>query len=202
MPSINLIYEQRVALRQRERRTRAFFLTFLGVSIFSAATLGGLYLQTEDLRGEAAAASRKLTKLQPVMNAIEEREGEMKSMGPRLATLEDAQKATQRWSRILDFLTRNMPEGTWLTNIRSQQSNPSEPVTATMIGLSSSQDAVANLLLRLRRNADFDTVELKYTQEDTSAGRVGALKFEIVATVAGTAAKPPAKKDGDAEKKS
>lgn len=202
MPLINLIHEQRVAVRQRERRARTFFFTFVGVTVISVGAFGMLYLETESLRGDVASASRKLTRLQPVLNAIDEHEQEMRSMAPRLATLQDAQDATQRWSRILAFLTRNMPQGTWLTNVRCQQANPTEAVSVTFTGLSSSQDAVANLMLRLRQNKDLEKVELKYTQEDTSSQQSAAIKFEVTATLPGTEtqAPKPAKKDGDKEK--
>jgi len=198
MPLINLILEQRVAVRQRERRARTFFFAFVGVSVFSVGSFGLIYLETESIRGDVATASRKLTKLQPVLNAIEDQSKEMQSMAPRLTTLQNAQGATQRWSRILDFMTRNMPEGTWLTNVRSQQSNPSEAVTVTFTGLSSSQDSVANLMLRLRQTPDLDKVELKYTQEDTSARQSNTIKFEVVSKLPGTETmKPKPTKKGE-----
>lgn len=197
MPMINLIQELRDQSKQSEKRASAFFFAFVGISVASAAAFGLLYLDTERLNGEEALLRKKLTKLQPLMNHIEENNKEIANLAPRLTTLTNAQLTTRRWSRILDHLTRNAPEGLWLTQMRSSQTNPAEPVTMTLTGMSKNQDSVAEFLLRLRGCSDLLDPKLKFTQGDYAGDRQG-IKFELNAGVDGTAGPKPKKKEDPA----
>lgn len=195
MPMINLIQEQRLAAAQNDKRSRALFMSFVASAMLGLAATGFLFLQAESKQSEVANLTRRVDKLEPVLEKISANEKVLNIMAPKLATLSDAKDLNQRWSKILDFLTRNTPEGLWLTALRCSQTDPNDPVQLTVQGLSLSQDAVGDLLLRLKSSEDlFERADLKFTQEENV--ETGRIKFELIGHVTGTGApKPKAKKD-------
>ncbi len=195
MPLVNLIQEQRLAVKQRERKTRAFFLAFVAAVCGSLLGAGILFLQTEGLNSSEASLKQQLRKLDPVVKQIEQNDKELNALSPRLTTLTDAQEATQRWMRILEHLSRSMPRGMWLTNVRCVSTDPTKPVSLTLAGMCGTQDAVGDLLLRLQACADLESVSLRFTQEKLVNNDKG-IEFEIATDIAGTAEKKAIKKEG------
>jgi len=185
MPFINLIQEQRSGIRQQERRARAFFFAFGTVTCLSVLSFGFLLLQTEQSQSEINRLQREFQKLEPVVKQTEANDAELRDLAPKLTTLENAQAATERWGRILDHLSRNIPQGMWLTNLRCVAIDPTKPIQLTMTGLTSSQDSVGDLILRLQSCKDLQNVLLKFTQEKMVENSK-AVEFEVGADIVGT----------------
>ncbi|HRI42931.1 MAG TPA: PilN domain-containing protein [Fimbriimonadaceae bacterium] len=190
MPLINLIQETQTDSRQRARRARAFFLSFAGISLATVFGFGYLWIETDQAARDEESAKRKVARLEPMVKSIDANSKELGILSPRLATLEDAQVATDRWIKILGHLSVNTPEDIWLTNIRCVASDPTKPVTASFVGISTSQDSVANFLIRLQSSPDLVNVTLKQTQEKMVNSRK-AIEFDISAELAGTAEAKP-----------
>lgn len=201
MPFINLIQEQRQEARRNESRARMFFLSFVGSLVMSLGVLGFLMYEHEMLKVEESGLRNKAQKLQPLVKRIETNQADYAELAPRLTTLENAQLATGHWSRILDHLTRQTPNETWLTAIRCVAPDPSKPIEITFAGLSTRQELIGDFMLRLQSCPDLANVQLRFTQEKLSSyGR--NIEFEINADVQGSAeeSKPEIKKEGNDEK--
>jgi Tfp pilus assembly protein PilN len=190
MPLINLIQETQTDSRQRARKARAFFLAFAGIAVASVFGFGFLWIETDQVTREEESARRKVARLEPMVKTIDANAKELGILAPRLATLEDAQIATDRWIKILAHLSVNTPADIWLTNIRCVANDPTKPVTASFVGISTSQDSVANFLIRLQASPDLVNVNLKQTQEKLVNSQK-AIEFEISAELAGTAETKP-----------
>jgi Tfp pilus assembly protein PilN len=190
MPLINLIQEQRLGSRLRERKARAYFFAFAGVTIASVLGFGALWVESGLKGREEEALKKQVARLEPMVKAIDANNQKLSILSPRLTTLEDAQVSTDRWTKILDHLAHNTPKDTWLTNVRCVATDPTKPVVANFTGITTSQDSVGDFLIRLQSSPDLQNVTLKLTQEklvDTKK----AIEFEISAELAGTAQEKP-----------
>lgn len=201
MPFINLIQEQRLEAKRNENRARLFFLTFVGSAVMSVGAFGFLMFQNEMLRGEQADLTAKAQKLQPLVTRITNNNNDLADLQPRLTTLEGAQLVTGHWSRILDHLSRQTPDSTWLTGVRCTASDPTKPVNITFEGLSTRQELVGDFIERLQSCPDMTNVTLKYTMEKlVAAGR--DIEFQVTADIEGSAEvqKDETKKEDSDEK--
>jgi Tfp pilus assembly protein PilN len=197
MPFINLIQEQRLQAKRTENQSRLFFLTFVGSAGLSFCVFAFLMFQNEMLKAEQGRLISKAAKLAPLVKRIQSDENEYSELKPRLDTLQNAQLMTGRWSRILDHLTRQTPEQTWLTSIRCGQPDANKPVSVTFEGMSNQQLLIGDFIERLQSCPDLTNVNLKYTMEKL-INNSRAIDFEIDADVTGT--EPQATKEGGAKK--
>jgi Tfp pilus assembly protein PilN len=198
MPLINLIQEQRLSNRREEARSRLFFMSFVGSAVASAAAFGFFLYKTDAAQGELSQLQAKNQKMAPMLRQIEQNNKLISTLQPRLATLENAQKMTARWNTILDHLVVNIPDQTWLTAIRCQSQDATKPIEISFVGLSANQELVGDLMLRLQGCAEFDGLNLKYTQEKVVAQGNG-IEFELSGSLAGSAEQKPvdeAKQEG------
>ncbi len=185
MPLINLIQEQRLAVKKNEKVTRLFFLAFAGTGVLSVMTLGGLLFMTESASSEESALRAKAQEVQPLLDQIQATNAEYSKLAPRLKTLEDAQEATTRWNRVLAHLSTQTPSETWLTQMRAIQGDPKTPINVSFMGMSSKQELIGEFILRLQQLPDLLNVGLKYSQEKNAQfGR--QLEFEVSADLDGT----------------
>lgn len=185
MPLINLIEEQRLAIRERERRTRVMVFGSLAIAVVGFILGGYFFLEGASARGKASVLEAKLETVQPIVEETKATERNIKRLEPRLVTLQGAQNDTLRWSRILDYFTTNTPEGIYLSNIQCRVDNRDEAVTMTVRGIATNQEEVGSLLLRMQLNEDLEEVTLNYTQSRTT-DRVNAIEFEIAGVIKGT----------------
>lgn len=188
MPLVNLIKEERLAKAARERQVRALALLLVAVGGLSVMSAGYFTFQTNRENAKVAALEEALEKAKPYMQQIDANKAEITRLEPRIQTLTSAQTATLQWYRVLDHLKANMPEGVWLTSIQCSKSGPESGVTISLKGLSTSQEAVGYLILRVDSSEDIESPRLVFTQERrTDKGR--ALEFEVSGLLAGSAPK-------------
>jgi Tfp pilus assembly protein PilN len=197
MPFVNLIKEDRLAAAARERQVRMFVL--LCVAIGGVSFMGAGYFTFEAARhkSKTAALEKALEEAKPYMKQVEANNAEIAKLEPRIATLTNAQGATMKWSRILEHLRGNMPEGVWLTAVTCQRASQDQAVNVSLKGLSTTQEAVGYLILRVEKSQDLESPQLVFTQErQTEKGR--ALEFEVKGILAGSAPEKPKSKEVDA----
>lgn len=197
MPFVNLIKEDRLAAAARDRQIR--MVVVLCIAIGAVSFLGAGYFTFEAARANARVASLKsaLEKAKPYMDRVAQNKADIAKLEPRIKTLTDAQNKTMQWSRIMDHLKNNMPTGVWLTAVSCQRQSPGEPVIVSLKGLSTSQEAVGYLILRVETSKELDKPELVYTLERrTEKGK--ALEFEVKGLLAGSAPEKPKTKEADA----
>jgi Tfp pilus assembly protein PilN len=145
--------------------------------------------QNEMLKSEENRLISKAEKLAPLVKRISTDEEQYAELKPRLDTLQNAQVVTGRWSRILDHLTRQTPDQTWLSSIRCTASDDTKPVAVTFEGMSNQQLLIGDFIERLQACPDLTNVNLKYTMEKAVANS-RAIDFEIDSEITGTAQAP------------
>lgn len=186
MPFINLIAEQRAQKRARAKKTRVWLLTSLAISVLGSGTFGFLLMRTDALQADIHSLEVQSEELKPIKDAIAMNQQFLAALRPRMETLSSARLDTERWSRILDHMSLVMPENTWLTMVNSQQaSDEAKPVEISWTGMSTEQNLVGDLMLRMQRSPDLQNLQLKYTETKHSSYGVG-LEFQIACEVAGT----------------
>lgn len=196
MPLINLIETRRIAARRDERGVRIGLLTLCGTASVCILGYGFLFLQAEGLGQEERTLAATKQKLEPLLKRIAEDERERGDLEPRLKSLDDAQKLTGRWGRILQHLTTNTPQGAWLTGVRCTVEND-QPVALSLSGVGRDQAHAAEFMMRVQNAGDLENVHLNFTQEkmlDTES----AIEFEVGAEIAGTT--PPTKASAEEKK--
>lgn len=186
MPYVNLIQEQRLALRDSAQRARSFFFVFVAVSILWVAVFGYLFIESSVSARQESKLRKQLKELQPVMAKIDENAKAAAALAPRLETLESAQLGTERWTRILEHLSLRTPEQMWLTNLKSNDRETTKPVAIGFVGMSPNQDEVGDMLLQLQECTDLENVTLKYTSERVQGTGKG-IEFSIDAELTGSA---------------
>ncbi|MBI1755601.1 MAG: PilN domain-containing protein [Fimbriimonas ginsengisoli] len=186
MPYINLIQEQRLAVQNRERKARTFFLAFAVLG--TASTLGflTLFVESEVAQIEAVRLKSHIERTEPIVRQIEQQNAAFDSVSPKVKTLEDAQAITARWDRVLNHLAHQTPAEAWLTTVRSVAPDPTKPVNITFGGIAPAQEPVGEFILRLQNLPDLLDVNLKFTQEKIiNQGR--GIEFEINTNLADSA---------------
>jgi Tfp pilus assembly protein PilN len=196
MPFVNLIKEERLAAAARERQIRMFVLLCVAIGGVSFLGAGFFTFEAARYKSKAASLTKALEDAKPYMKQVEVNKAEIAKLEPKIQTLTNAQQATLQWSRILEHLKGNMPEGVWLTGVTCQRQSPTEPVSVSLKGLSTTQEAVGYLILRVETSKDLENPQLVFTQERrTEKGK--ALEFEVKGILAGSAPEKPKSKEVD-----
>ena len=201
MPFINLIQEQRLAVRRNERVARMFFLAFGGIACVSVIGFLGLMLEGEIISRQRVKLQDVIRRNEPIEQQTQEMQAQIDEMSPKVKTLEDAQELTVKWNRLLDHLAVQTPDKTWLTSLRATVGDPQKPISVAFLGLAQEQGPVGEFILRLQNSADLDNVTLKYTQEKIAAQGLG-IEFQVDADLVGTAEQQEVKDEAKQESKS
>lgn len=200
MPLINIIFEERAAVRKSAAQRRLMTGFALGAGALSVGVVLTLLLQVESLGGEERRLQAEVDKMEPILKMIAATQDQYNVLNPRLTTLQDAAVVTQRWTRILDHVSKSCPEAVWLTSMRCNQNSEEEPVRVEVQGLGPTQESISDLILRLQSCMDLENVQLKYTQAEVKE-KERYIKFEISGEVVGTAKPKPVEKDKSEEEK-
>ena len=200
MPHINLIEVRRIAARRAEKNVRIGLLTLSGTAAVCIVGYGYLFLQAEGLHQEEGRLTAAKKKLDPLLKEIAADTEERGGLEPRLKSLTDAQTLTGRWGRILQHLTLNTPQGSWLTAVRCTGSDATKPVTLSFAGVGHDQADAAEFMMRVQNAPDLENVQLRFTQEKI-LDKSTAIEFEVGADIAGTTPEQPKKKDDGKEAK-
>ena len=190
MPLINLIQEQRLAIKRDERSARTYFAVFAGAASGAIFVFVALAFACEQAQASESKLRATRQRLAPMMREIDSNVQSEAALKPRLETLGNAQAVTERWARILKHVSLQTPNDSWLTGVRANNMDATKPITASFEGLATSQSPVSEFLFRLENSPDLDNVTLKYTQEK-ELGAVKQTQFQIDAEVMNTAESKP-----------
>lgn len=183
MANINLISAYRA---ERVRLTR-WARALLVVEAICVLCLGGAFLFLGGriflARHAVGNAERELAKLSPSLNRIEDVERQRTLLSPKLTTLTEAQINTRRWVGIMESLKRCIPPDTWLTSV-AVETNPEKGLRLKLNGVTGSQTAVGETMLRLSKVRDYyQRVDLNYTRP-LVINRSTRVEFELLAPLA------------------
>src|SRR5690348_6167659 len=135
MPFINLIHEQRVAAERADRKSKLFFLAFVGVMLSSVGAFSLVTFDKAKVHDAEAALNDQIERAKPLIAQTSANTMETNKLTPRLKTLQDAQADTQRWDRVLNYLTTQTPPQAWLTSVRCNAGDPKKPINVTFQGV-------------------------------------------------------------------
>ncbi|MBS1708913.1 MAG: PilN domain-containing protein [Armatimonadetes bacterium] len=186
MPLINLIREQRLAARQREQKARTALLGTLGIGGLAVLGAGALLLDTTRLNLEASNLEAKKKKLAPMLTKLDDANKEIDRLKPRIETLQKAVESTQKWSTVLNHLGSNTPTGSWLTGIKTMQTDKTKPILITFTGMAASHEAASEFTLRLTFCNELQNPALKSTTEKMAEGNKKVYEFEVTAELKGS----------------
>ena len=190
MPLINLIQEQRLAIKRDERTARTYFAVFAGAAGGAIFVFGALAFACEQAQATESKLKATRQRIAPMMHELDANELTEAALKPRLETLGNAQAVTERWARILKHVSQQTPNESWLTGVRATNTDPTKPIVASFEGLATTQSPISEFLFRLENSPDLDNVTLKFTQEK-ELGAVKQTQFQIDAEVANTAESKP-----------
>lgn len=185
MPFINLIHEQRVAAERADRKSKMFFLAFVGVMLSSVGAFSLVSFDKGQVHEQQAALQSQIDRAKPLIAKTEANQLEQSKLTPRMKTLQDAQNDTQRWDRVLTYLTTQTPTTTWLTAVRCNAGDPKKGVNISFTGVAMSQEPVGELILRLQNSPDLGNLNLNYTQEKLIQ-QTKTTEFQVNADLVGT----------------
>jgi Tfp pilus assembly protein PilN len=180
MANVNLISARRAERVRLAKIARAVAGAVVVTGIIGFGTVAFAAGQFLVARSRIASAEAELVRLKPVLAGIEAAEAEREVLRPKLVTLTDAQKSTNRWFGIMDGLKRAVPDQTWLTNI-SVEAGAEGPGLLRINGMTTSQSRVGETMFRLNQQTDFYSgIDLRYTQV-SKFDTVDAVEFELAA---------------------
>lgn len=191
MPSVNMIAARRA---EKKRVERLIYITLLVIIGELAITLGVVGFMTARIHADNTRIRQldeQMECIQPTVEKIRGYEAEIKELEPRLELLSQSRKRTLLWYRVLQDLSRSMPEKTWLTSVATTvpaaasdssggTSKPDQMPALNLAGSSVSQRLVGETMLRLNQCSEFERVDLSYTQENSGTGKEW-LQFQIAA---------------------
>jgi Tfp pilus assembly protein PilN len=97
----------------------------------------------------------------------------------RVKVIDQLKEAQKGPVKILDLVadTVNRTDAVWLETMTTDGKN------LNFTGMALSADAVADLMVNLRKSGAFKTVEIKETSQDASVKEVQAFKFELICEI-------------------
>ena len=180
MANINLISSYRL---ERMRLTRLARMLAIGeVFCVAVITIGMLFMGGQMLvtRRHVADATRRLDALKPAIRRIQDVDDQRRALAPKMVTLVEAQRNTQRWMGIMTSLQRSVPSDTWLTSL-AVEGNPKDGYALKVNGVTHTQALVGETMLRLSQvREQYERVDLAYTRP-LVVDRSARVEFELKA---------------------
>lgn len=190
MPYINLIQEQRNAEQRNDMRARLGFFAFAGIATVSILTYFYLLVEAGDISSQQEQLEARLVAIQPTVEAIKKNSIIESELKPKVDSLQEASKLTNKWIDIMNRLTTQTPNNTWLTAIRGNSQDPQAPITLSVSGMSTAQELIGDFISRAQNDPDLENVELRFTNEKQIDPLTKGIEFEISAAIADTATAP------------
>ena len=193
MANINLISARRAERVRLTRVTRGLLAGIAGTTVVGFGAFSLLAFQLLAVNGRFGDVQAKLVKLRPILKQIEADQAERAVLQPKILTLTEAQKKTQRWFDILEGMKRAIPEETWLTNLAVEKGTADQPGALRLTGTTVSQTRVGETMYRLTQQPNYyKKVDLRFTQTNQVETH-SEVAFELVAQLVGT--EPEKKKE-------
>jgi Tfp pilus assembly protein PilN len=187
MPNKNQIQEERLADQKRDQGVRIALFVLAGTIALGVVSYGILMFQRQSLLAEQSRYVEEIAMNKPIMEQIDACNTAESQLKPKLQTLIEAQKVSDKWGDILARLETQTPEGTWLTSLQCPPDSDDKPITLVFAGTAKAQEPISEFILRAQNQPNLDNVTLHFTQEKRSATGGRAIDFEMGAIIAGSA---------------
>jgi Tfp pilus assembly protein PilN len=183
MPIINLIQEQRLAEARRDQGVRIALFVLMGTISLGVLSYGILIFQRQALLAEESRLDADIKANEPIMKQIDAIGATENTLKPKLQTLIDAQKVSDKWEDILTRLETQTPPDAWLTGLQCPQVSDDKPIELVFTGTSRAQRPISEFILRTQNQPCLENVMLHFTQEKRSTGTSRAIDFEMGAEI-------------------
>lgn len=179
----------RINLLPREERQvrRSLALPKLGtvLPVLVLVLVGALFaavsvvqaLQIGRLKSDIARAEQESEKLRPQIQTIQELTTKREELTRRLNVITELDKGRLTRVRLIDELSRCVPEHLWLTTYEESSANQ-----ITIEGVTFSNLIVADFMTRLEASPLFGSVDLLIAEKGTIDQR-NVVKFKITASI-------------------
>ena len=163
MPNINLVAARREEKRTLTTLSRQLFMGFVASGVLLGAAIIWFIGVSFSEGQQVKSLDAKLTELEPKLEQIKKREGEIAAMKPKVDTLDNARLSTLRWRTFLGVLANATPTTVYYTSVATGGEGDSQSVT--LKGVAPSQDIVGTVSqnLNARGNSMFEDVEITQT---------------------------------------
>jgi type IV pilus assembly protein PilN len=192
MIRINLLAIERAGTKRRPAGFQLAQKITVACSLILVATLLGIgwwYWSLTDratrLKDDIAAAQAETARLRQVMLQVQEYEQRRAQLQQRVSLIEDLRKVQSGPVRILDQISRALPDMLWLTEIKQQGND------LTISGRCLTLTALSDFVSNLEASGSFKRpVEIADSQAEPSqrAGAETVIKFSVKAQFAPPAA--------------
>ena len=156
----------------------------IGCSVILVVTVVGigwrfwsLRQDTARLTQELAAADAEIQRLAPVIESVRESDARRAQLAQRVALIEQLRAGQSGPVRMLDHVSRSLPDGVWLTELRQE---------LTMIvvqGRSTTLSALSDFVANLELSGHFaPPVEIIDSQLEDQQGQGEVVRFELRAS--------------------
>lgn len=172
-----------IAARRAERRKLEFIRGVLTRFMFTvgALTAIGVVFMTfsiQTTRGRIRDVDAQTAMLQTTVAKVEQLQGNMAAVQPRVATLLAAQNATNRWRAILQEVGASLPAKAWITSFATQ-AQPGDSFIVT--GQTISHKNVGDAMMQLNKKPYVKSVDLHYSQASPTNK---IINFEVAGALA------------------
>jgi len=180
MANVNLISARRAERVRMARIAKGMIGGLFGAGLLGLGSVGYMTARLIVENARTAAINEQLKDLRPVLEEIKSADRERLALQPKLQTLTEAQKTTNRWFGVMDGLKRAVPEQTWLTNL-SVEGAVEGPRMLRINGMTVNQTRVGETMFRLTQQPDYyKQVDLRWTQTTRLEERDN-VEFELAA---------------------
>ncbi len=195
MIRINLLAVERERVKRKatfqfaEKVTVACSLILVGTGVFIGWWYWSLSSEAADLDSQIAAARNETTRLKAVLARVQQVEQKNVQLQQRIALIEQLRKSQTAGVRLLDEVSRALPNTLWLTSLTEKDT------TVTLEGRCLALTAVSDLVANVQASPYFKKpIESPTLDSDKSVAGVNDLfKFTLkLEYLAPGAAPPPA----------
>jgi type IV pilus assembly protein PilN len=174
---------------KRQALLRQQLYVFAAITAVVVLGVGGVWMRDmhalSQLEEEKAGLRAELERLKPVVNEVNTLEHREKMLNTRIETIQRLRGNQRGPVRVLEELSRNLPEQAWLETIDEGAG------VYKVAGYALTNFAVADLLRNLQRSKEFTAVDLVSSEQVIVAGRE-IKKFIIQFQRAASTTKPEA----------
>jgi type IV pilus assembly protein PilN len=186
MIRINLLPVRELKKQASLRRQLYIFAAVIGTGLIGGSVVWMMDMQAiAQLDEQKAGLRAELERLKPIVDEVNTLERREKMLNTHIDTIQRLRSNQRGPVRVLDELSRNLPEQTWLETIDESAG------TYKVAGYALTNFAVADLLRNLQRSGEFTGVDLVSSEQTVIATRE-IKKFIIQFQRATGSAKPEA----------
>jgi Tfp pilus assembly protein PilN len=158
------------------------FLVLVVAAVMLVGMAGSYYFYTGQharLEKDLQDALRENQRLAEVKEKYEASKKKADMFERRVKVIDQLKEAQKAPTRMLDLVadTVNRTDAVWLETMTTDGKN------LNFTGMALSADAVADLMVNLRKSGAFKSVEIKETSQDASVKEVQAFKFELICEI-------------------